>query len=176
MLLGKYFSFVFSFIDILVTILDPWHFGVDSADPCLWLMDPDPDSGCGSGSFYFHHWPSRYQQKANLKRKFFRILLFEGTFTSFFIGKESKRSNKAVEIKVFLKDPDPYLRLTDPDPDPGGPKTRGSGGSGSATLLTAWWQCKGMWSYWKNATKNDTLKPFGMFSVLNFECIDRNLL
>jgi hypothetical protein len=23
----------------------------------------------------------------------------------------------------------------DPDPDPGGPKTRGSGGSGSATLL-----------------------------------------
>jgi hypothetical protein len=46
-------------------------------------------------------------------------------------------SCNSVEIKVFLKDPDPYLRLTDPDPDPGGPKTRGSGGSGSATLLTA---------------------------------------
>jgi hypothetical protein len=25
----------------------------------------------------------------------------------------------------------------DPDPDPGGPKTRGSGGSGSATLLSS---------------------------------------
>jgi hypothetical protein len=33
------------------------------------------------------------------------------------------------------KDPDPYLGLTDPDPDPGGPKTYGSDGSGSATLV-----------------------------------------
>ncbi len=29
------------------------------ADPCLWLMDPDP----GSGPCYFRHWPSRCQQK-----------------------------------------------------------------------------------------------------------------
>jgi hypothetical protein len=38
----------------------------------------------------------------NLKKKFFCILLFEGTLTSFFKGKKSKRSHKTVEIKVFL--------------------------------------------------------------------------
>ncbi len=43
-------------------------------------------SGCGCGSFYFHQWPSRCQQKTNLK-KISRILLFEGTFTSLFKGK-----------------------------------------------------------------------------------------
>jgi hypothetical protein len=31
--------------------------GSGSADPCLWLMDPDP------GSCYFRHWPSRCKQK-----------------------------------------------------------------------------------------------------------------
>jgi hypothetical protein len=39
-----------------------------------------------------------------------------------FIDKKSKRSHKTVEIKVFL---------TFFDPDPGGPKTCGSGESGS---------------------------------------------
>jgi hypothetical protein len=38
----------------------------------------------------------------NQKKKFFRLLLFEGTFTSFFKDKKSKRSPKTVEIKVFL--------------------------------------------------------------------------
>ncbi len=33
-------------------------------------------------------------------------------------------------------EPDPYLVLMDPDPDLGGPKTYGSCGSGSASLLT----------------------------------------
>jgi hypothetical protein len=62
--------------------------------------------------------------------------------TSVFKDKKSKRSTKILGIKVFLtifawwqKDQDPYLRLEVPDPDPGGPKTHGSGGSGSATLL-----------------------------------------
>jgi hypothetical protein len=43
-------------------------------------------------------------QDANQKIffKFFCTLLFEGTFTSFFSGKKSKRSHKTVEIKVFL--------------------------------------------------------------------------
>jgi hypothetical protein len=41
-------------------------------------------------------------KKTNLKKKFSCILLFEGTFTSFFKGKKSKRSQKTVEIKVFL--------------------------------------------------------------------------
>jgi hypothetical protein len=33
---------------------------------------------------------------------FFCILLFDGTFTSFFKDKKSKRSHKTAEIKVFL--------------------------------------------------------------------------
>jgi hypothetical protein len=45
-------------------------------------------------------------QEANKKqiclKKFFCLLLFEGTFTSFFKDKKSKRSNKTVGIKVFL--------------------------------------------------------------------------
>ena len=42
-------------------------------------------------------------QDANKKLiKFFCLFLFEGTFTSFFKDKKSKRSNKTVGIKVFL--------------------------------------------------------------------------
>ena len=89
-----------------------------------------------SGSCYFRHWPSRSQQKTNCLMKFFRWLLFEGIFRSFFIDIKSKRSHKTIGIKVFLtifawrqKDPYPYLVLM--YPDPGGPKTYGSG---SATL------------------------------------------
>jgi hypothetical protein len=48
-------------------------------------------------------------QDANKKRIFFRsfsayrtLVLFEGTFTSFFKDKKSKRSHKTEEIKVFL--------------------------------------------------------------------------
>ncbi len=91
----------------------------------------------GSGSCYFRHWPSRFQQKTNFLNKFFCLLLLEGTFTPFFKDKKSKTSHKTAGIKVFLtifaswyKDPDPYLWLM--DPDPGGPK---SYGSGPATLL-----------------------------------------
>ncbi len=60
-------------------------------------MDPDPDAD-----------PSVFiidLQDANnlfVLKKFFCILHFEGTFTSFFKGKKSKRSHKTVEIKVFL--------------------------------------------------------------------------
>jgi hypothetical protein len=44
-------------------------------------------------------------QDANKKiclNKFFCLLLFEGTFTSFFKDKKSKRIHKAVGIQVFL--------------------------------------------------------------------------
>jgi hypothetical protein len=44
-------------------------------------------------------------QDANKKRifkKLFLLLLFEGTFTSFFKDKKSKRIPKIVGIKVFL--------------------------------------------------------------------------
>jgi hypothetical protein len=58
-------------------------------------------SGSGFRSFYFHHSPSRCQQKTNLKKKFFCTLLFIGTFTSFFKDKSQKES-QIVRIKVFL--------------------------------------------------------------------------
>jgi hypothetical protein len=58
-------------------------------------MDPDPDPAifdidlqdAKKNTFFFI--------------KFFCLLLFEGTFTSFFIDIKSKRSHKAVGIKVF---------------------------------------------------------------------------
>jgi hypothetical protein len=40
-------------------------------------------------------------KKTNFFQKFFCLLLFEGTFT-FFKDKKSKRSHKAVGIKVFI--------------------------------------------------------------------------
>jgi hypothetical protein len=36
------------------------------------------------------------------KKKVILHITFEGTFTSFFEGNKSKRSQKTVEIKVFL--------------------------------------------------------------------------
>ncbi len=60
-------------------------------------------------------WPCYFrQQKTNLKKKFFCLLLFEGTFTSFFFkDKKSKRSHETVRIKVFLT----FHVVSDPDPD-----------------------------------------------------------
>ncbi len=46
--------------------------GSGSADPCLWLMDPDP----GYGSCYFRHWPSRCQQKTKFLTQFFLLITF----------------------------------------------------------------------------------------------------
>ena len=63
-------------------------------------MDPDPDSDLYPSIFIID------LQDANKKlislKKFFCLLLFEGTFTSFFKDKKSKRSHKTVGIKVFL--------------------------------------------------------------------------
>ena len=56
-----------------------WHYmtflcGSGSADPCLWLMDPDPDPG--SGSCFFRHWPSRCSQKNNFCLNIFSAYYF----------------------------------------------------------------------------------------------------
>jgi hypothetical protein len=68
-------------------------------DPCLRLMEPDPDSTI----FVIDLRDAiKKVEKTNLKTKFFCLLLFEGTFTSFFKDKKSKRSHKTVEIEVFL--------------------------------------------------------------------------
>ncbi len=53
-------------------------------------------SGCGSGSCYFRHWPSRRQQKTNLKKSFWRYIyiIFQKT--------KSPKKSQTVRIKVFL--------------------------------------------------------------------------
>ncbi len=52
--------------------------GSGFAVPCLWLMDPNPDSDPdpGFGSCYFLHWPSRCQQKTNFSTQFFLLITF----------------------------------------------------------------------------------------------------
>ncbi len=83
-------------------------------------MNPDPDP------VIFDSYLQKANKKTNLKRKFFCLLLFEGTFTSFFKDKKSKRSHKTVGMKVlltFLLD-DRRIRIririhtSDSDPDP----------------------------------------------------------
>jgi hypothetical protein len=70
----------------LCSVADPWHFGVDpDPDPAIFIIDLQDAN-----------------KKLIKKKKFFCILLFEGTFISFFIDLKSKRSHKTVEIKVFL--------------------------------------------------------------------------
>ncbi len=91
-----------------------------------------------SGSCCFHHWPSRRQQKTNLKK--FLLINFWGYIYIIFLKKKSKRSHKTSGW-YNDPDPDPYLWLMDPDSDPGGQKTYWSDGSwsgfgsGSATLV-----------------------------------------
>ena len=63
------------YVHVETSVADPWHFGVDP-DPCLWLMDSDPDPDPVSGSWYFRHWPTRCQQKTNFLTKFFLLITF----------------------------------------------------------------------------------------------------
>jgi hypothetical protein len=105
-------------------------------------------SGFGSGSSYLHHLPSRGQQRTNFLTEFFCLLLFKGTFTSFFKDKGKKEVTKQEESRFFLlfclviegSGARSGSMPLNPDPDPGNPKTYGSDGpgfgfgSGSATL------------------------------------------
>jgi hypothetical protein len=69
----------------ITSVAYPRHFGVDpDPDPAIFVID---------------------LQDANKKLIFFQVfclLLFRGTFPSFFKDKKSKRSHKAVGIKFFL--------------------------------------------------------------------------
>ena len=65
-------------------------------------MDPDSDSDPDADPSIFIIDLQDANKKQIYKKKFSCILLFEGTFTSFFKDKKSKRSHKTVEIKVFL--------------------------------------------------------------------------
>jgi hypothetical protein len=51
-------------------------------------------AGCRSGSCHFRHGPSRRQQTTKFKIKFFWLLLFEGTFTSFFKDKKVQKKSQ----------------------------------------------------------------------------------
>jgi hypothetical protein len=62
-------------------------------------MDPDPDSDPDPAIFITD--PQETNKKQTFLKKFFCILLFEGTFPSFFKDKKSKRSHKTAEKKVF---------------------------------------------------------------------------
>jgi hypothetical protein len=57
--------------------------------------DRDPDPAILS-------WTFKTPTKNLFKKKFFSLLLFEGTFTLFFKDKKSKRRHKRLHIKVFL--------------------------------------------------------------------------
>jgi hypothetical protein len=76
--------------------------------------DPDPDSDPVPTVFVID---LQDKNKRLILKKFFCSFLFEGTFTSFFKDKKSKRSHKTVGPRFFL------LFLLD--------ETCGSGGSGS---------------------------------------------
>jgi hypothetical protein len=72
--------------------------GSVSSDPCLCLMDPDSDPDPAIFVIDLQY----ANRKLIIFLNFFCLLLFEGTFTSFFKDKKSKRSNKSVGIKVCL--------------------------------------------------------------------------
>ncbi len=84
--------------------------GSGSADPCLLAN--------GSGSCYFHHWPSRRQQKTGFLKSFSAYYFWSYIYIIF----QVKKSHKTVEIMVFLTiyaywEKDPDVDPVDPDSD-----------------------------------------------------------
>ncbi len=63
-------------------------------------MDPGPDPDADPAIFVIDLQDDN--KKLILFQKFFSLLLFEGTFTSFFKDKKSKRSHQTEGIMVFL--------------------------------------------------------------------------
>jgi hypothetical protein len=51
-------------------------------------------NGSGSGSFFFHHWPSRCQQKTNFFKKFFSTVLLKVLLHHFSKIKSQKEVTK----------------------------------------------------------------------------------
>ncbi len=79
--------------------------GSGSADPYLWLMDP-ARIGIRMRIRILLFSPLTFKTPCIKKlifieKKLFRILLFEGTFTSSFKDKSKKRCHKIVEILLF---------------------------------------------------------------------------
>ncbi len=59
-------------------------------------------SGCGSGSCYFRHWPSQDVNKKLIFKSLFLLITFWRYMYVIYKDKRSKRSKKAIGIKVFL--------------------------------------------------------------------------
>ncbi len=91
--------------------------GSGSADPCLWS---------GSGSCYFRHWPSRCQQKTNFLTQFFLLITFWEE------SKNSRNQGFSYYFCMMIEGSGSIPLISGSGPE--GPKTCGSGGSGSATL------------------------------------------
>ncbi len=73
----------------------------------IWIRESMPltngsGSGCGFGSCYFRHWPSQDANKMQFFQKVFLLVTFWRYTYIIFKDKKSKRSHKAVGIKVFL--------------------------------------------------------------------------
>ncbi len=112
------FSPVFRIPDILVRI--PVRIRILGSIPLT--------NGSGSGSCSFRQWPSRCQQI--FPQSF--LLLFDGTFTSFFTDKKKSQNsrNQGFSCHFCLMMGGPLINGS----GPGGPKNYGSG-SGSGTLV-----------------------------------------
>ncbi len=142
LLSNKFTPRQFSFLN---SVVDPWHFGTGSGSPDLYHWHRS-----GSGTCFFRQWLTRCQQRNEFFLKFLCLLLFtfQGTFTAVFKDKKSKRCRKIVKNKSFsyffcllvegswsgsgTRSGSKQIMM---DPHPGGPKTCGSYGSGSTTLL-----------------------------------------
>ncbi len=124
--------------------------GSGSADPCLWLIDLDTDPD-----------PAIFVidlQGAN-KKLIFCLLLFEGTFTSFFKDKKSKRSHKTVEIKGGFSY---YYCLM----------IEGSG-SGSIPLTSGSGSGKSMWIRWIRIRNTANCSASGLHNWIKYLSIVR---
>jgi hypothetical protein len=78
------------------SVADPWHFCVDP-DPCLWLMDSDADP---DPAIFVNELQDA--NKKLIKKKLFCLLLFEGTFTSFFKEKSQSSRNQVFSYHFTL--------------------------------------------------------------------------
>ncbi len=93
-------------------------------------MDLDPDSDPDPAIFVIDLQDAN--KKIINKIKFFCLLLFEGTFTSVFKDKKSKRSHKTLgiirffllflladrRIRIWIREAQKHVDLVDPDSDP----------------------------------------------------------
>ncbi len=79
-----------------ISVPDPWSM--------VWIRGSMPlNNGWGSGSCYFRPWPTRRQQKTNLKKSFFFcLLLLKVNLHNFSKIKSPKEAKKQYESRFFL--------------------------------------------------------------------------